>query len=383
MYTKLSFENYKIFKNKQELEIKPITIMFGKNNAGKSAVLKLPLILYGALDGQSEEVVPSDVKDETLYTDIRDLVYGRANRAVKLGAIDEENGYDLKFSFFVDNEKEVKSQIEEWDFQRTVYVTSYDGRDEKFTFKGAMPQHLSEAERQNVMQLCPEVDYIGSVRYGAARDMRQKALMEDSGYGGINGYSHLLKDSQTAAHSLLDKVSQWYSDTFMGWGIEVDGSANPIFHINVTNGQDQTNIVDAGFGISQSLPIVIRACRPCPIETMIILEEPEAHLHPAAQGNLGELIARSAKEDANKRYLIETHSFNFILRIRSLVAAGVLNKEDVALYYVDYNENEKCSRLQKIGVDDKGKVSNWPKGVFEETYDEIVRLLNSRIERGQ
>ena len=378
MYNKLTFEFYKIFKTKQVLEIKPITILFGKNNAGKSAVLKLPLILYGAIDGQSDEVVPADVKDETLYTDIRDLVYGRANRAVTLGAIDEGKGCDLNFSFYVDNEKDVKSQIEKWDFKRTMYMTSYDGRDERVTFKGVMPQNLTEKERYDLKQLFPEVDYIGSIRYGAARDMRQKALVEDSGYGGINGYSHLLKDSQTAAHSLLDKVSRWYSDTFMGWGIEVDGSANPIFHINVTNGQIQTNIADAGFGISQSLPIVIRACRSCPRETLIVLEEPEAHMHPAAQGNLGELIAKSAKEDANKRYLIETHSFNFILRIRALVAAGVLEKEDVAIYYVDYNDKDKCSRLQKVDIDENGRVSNWPEGVFEETYDEIVRILNAQ-----
>lgn len=379
MYTKITFENYKIFKNKQTLEIHPVTILFGKNNAGKSAILKLPLLLADGLRGKSSEVASSEFNGKDLYADIRDLIYGRATRAVKIGVDDSVNDSHLSFSFFVDNEQDIKSRIEHWSFTAKNVNLNIDNETGTVSFLGVIPQILSPDEKNELDKVGGFVDYIGNIRLNHdLRDMRIKTLAECSSLDGEKGYYHLLKDSQTSSRAMLRKVSNWYTKTFAGWGIDVDGVNNPVFHINVTNGYIQTNIEDAGFGIVQSLPIVIRACRPCIRETLIILEEPEAHLHPSAQGNLGELIAQSALEDKNKRYLIETHSFNFILRIRSLIASGKLKKEDVAMYFVDYNDKEKSSSLKRIQIDDEGKVSNWPKGLFEETYDEIMRIINAR-----
>ena len=379
MYTKITFENYKIFKNEQTLEIRPITILFGKNNAGKSAILKLPLILADSLRGKSAEIASSEFNGKDLYADIRDLVYGRATRAVRIGVEDNVSNTRLNFSFFVDSDSEIKSHVEHWSFATKNIKRNIDNEAGIVSFLGAIPHILSQEERLEVDKIGVFVDYIGNIRLNHdLRDMRIKTLAECSGLDGEKGYYHLLKDSQTSSRTMLKKVSDWYAKTFAGWGIEVDGTSAPVFHVNVTNGMVQTNIADAGFGIIQSLPIVVRACRPCLQETLIILEEPEAHLHPAAQGNLGELIAMSTKEDANKRYLIETHSFNFILRVRALVAAGKLSKEDVAIYFVDYNKDDKGSNLRRVGLDEKGKVSNWPEGVFEETYDEIVRILNAQ-----
>ena len=52
MINKISFKNYKLFKEKQTLELKPITILIGKNNSGKSAVLKLPVLITSGLEGE-------------------------------------------------------------------------------------------------------------------------------------------------------------------------------------------------------------------------------------------------------------------------------------------------------------------------------------------
>ena len=379
MYTKITFENYKIFKNEQSLEIRPLTILFGKNNAGKSDILKLPLILADSLRGKSVEIASPEFNGKDLYTDIRDLVYGRATRAVRIGVDDKENDSHLNFSFYVDSDSEVKSHVEHWSLNAKNINRKIDNETGSVSFLGAIPQILSSEERFEIDKMGVFVDYIGSIRLNHdLRDMRIKTIAECSGLDGEKGYYHLLKDSQTSSRTMLKKVSDWYAKTFAGWGIEVDGANNPVFHINVSNSLDQTNIEDAGFGIVQSLPVVIRACRPCARETLIVLEEPEAHLHPSAQGNLGELIAQSALEDKNKRYLIETHSINFILRIRSLIASGVLNMEDVAMYFVDYNDKAKSSSLKRIQINDEGKVSNWPKGLFEETYEEIMRIINAR-----
>ena len=82
---------------------------------------------------------------------------------------------------------------------------------------------------------------------------------------------------------------------------------------------------------------------------MISIEEPELHLHPAAHGNLAELFVESLT-DTNKNYFIETHSQNFILRLRALVAEGKINCEDLAIYYVDYDTILTMNKIDDILV---------------------------------
>ena len=133
--------------------------------------------------------------------------------------------------------------------------------------------------------------------------------------------------------------------------------------------------------MSQALPIVTRAFYPAERETLIVLEQPELHLHPAAHGELGELFVQSVIDDSNKKYLIETHSQNLILRIRSLVASGHIPSSHVVLYFVDFNHEESMSSLKKINLDEKGNVSFWPEDIFNESFVEARKL--SKAQRGQ
>jgi predicted ATPase len=118
---------------------------------------------------------------------------------------------------------------------------------------------------------------------------------------------------------------------------------------------------------------------PAEKETLIIIEEPESHLHPAAHGNLAERFVDSYKEDSNKRYLIETHSQNFVLRLRRLVAQGKLKPEELAIYYVDFKEEEYLSELKPIKVNLDGSVNWWPDGVFGETIIETRAIMSANV----
>src|SRR5690606_17595243 len=100
------------------------------------------------------------------------------------------------------------------------------------------------------------------------------------------------------------------------------------------------NISQTGMGISQVLPLIIRAYKPCKDETLIIIEEPESHLHPYAHAQVAQLFFESLELDKNKKYLIETHSQNFILRMRRLIAEGKLHPSEFALYYVEFDEDK-------------------------------------------
>jgi len=141
----------------------------------------------------------------------------------------------------------------------------------------------------------------------------------------------------------------------------------------------EINLSETGMGIGQSLPLIIRAIKPCEEETLIIIEEPESNLHPFAHAELAQLFADSLKKGSNKKYLFETHSLNFVLRMRRLVAEKKLNKDDLRIYYVDFDEDKNESSLKRIKVDDGGGVDWWPEGVFGETTKETRAIYNAQL----
>jgi len=138
------------------------------------------------------------------------------------------------------------------------------------------------------------------------------------------------------------------------------------------------NLRDAGVGLSQVLPVVVQheldraAGRTGGLD---IVEQPELHLHPGVHGDVADLYIEAALR-GSARFLIETHSENFLLRIRRRIAEGRnaegthLRPEDVAIYWVN-DDPQARPRVQRIGLDEHGGVDHWPTGVFTEDLDEV------------
>ena len=162
----------------------------------------------------------------------------------------------------------------------------------------------------------------------------------------------------------------------------VNNHRNPVYSIELSNDNlPNNNILDTGFGIQQSLPIVVAAFRKYNEPTLVIIEEPETHLNPSAHAQIGELLATAALDDRSKKFLVETHSLNLMIRLRTLIAKGVLKKEDVALYHVDYNEATCSSALKEVIIDEKGDVQGWPEDMFNETLNEALALREAQMNR--
>ena len=225
-------------------------------------------------------------------------------------------------------------------------------------------------------------DYIGPFRKTPERSYSRHTIygLDKFGIHGENAYSFLIQDSLTVEQNLINKVSGWYEENFEGWGVVVNSEKAPFYQVELSreNSGLSVNIKDVGQGMSQALPLVTRAMMPTDSETLIILEQPELHLHPAAHANLAELFVQSVKDDINKKYLIETHSQNFLLRLRRLVAEGGVKKEDLQLYFVDFDEDSGVSQLKAIEVDDNGEVSFWPDGIFNESYEEARAIIRAQ-----
>lgn len=136
----------------------------------------------------------------------------------------------------------------------------------------------------------------------------------------------------------------------------------------------RANLADTGFGASQVLPVVVSLYTSPPGSTLLY-EQPEIHLHPAAQAELGSVFARAYSP--KKIIVIETHSENLILRIQTEVAKGNLKPNDVTIYYIQ--PNSSGHRVIPIPLNEKGKfLAEWPKGFFEENYQESLKLSKAR-----
>lgn len=372
MIRSISFANYRIFANPQILELAPMTVVFGKNNTGKSAVLKLPLLVESALKCKTQEVFSRIFNGVTLCDELRDVVYNKGNRALTIG-VTSTQGDELSFSFFVDMlNKQKKTFLESWSLKdvngnNIAYHSNdehkmVDGNGDEIAFLGITPQSVTEnwvAEAIGHFQT--ENDYIGHVRQLPLRDYR---LSDDvhtlMGTEGENAYDFLISDVVSGNGKLLEKVSNWYKMVFDRWSVVVDQSRAPSYSVELQNKNVRNNILDTGAGIGQSLPEIVAIAKACEKPWRYILEEPETHLHPAAHAEMAEFMAREVSQDKNKQVLVETHSLNFILRLRTLVAINELDSKDLALYYVKYDEETGASSLKKVEVGEDGSVSDWP-----------------------
>ncbi|MCR5063370.1 MAG: AAA family ATPase, partial [Treponema sp.] len=144
MIDKIEFENYRVFSSNQNLEIKPITVVFGKNNSGKTALLKLPALIESSLKGNTDEVFSATTENKVnICTELRDVIYGKATRAVKFLISDSEKSYSLDYSFFVDTTKQVQTHIENCSLsQGNKTLFSYNNTSNENTdivFKGVIP----------------------------------------------------------------------------------------------------------------------------------------------------------------------------------------------------------------------------------------------------
>lgn len=367
MINKISFKNYKLFKEKQTLEIKPITILIGKNNSGKSAVLKLPVLISNCLEGQSInwKYKVGDDSDNSieLGTDFKDLVYNRNEKSF--------------IEFEVSNNKDsIKTAINKEDG-----ILEYKLNDDEINPSSNFKGFLLDGKKIDNLNL--NIDYLGAIRVEPESDyIFSNQQHTKIGIKGQNAYHILIQDYKNN-NKLINNVSDWYKENFENWQLNVlenKLTTETTYSIAIKNSRlDSINIKQTGQGIHQVLPLIVSSYMYESEPTLIIIEEPETHLHPAAHGNLAERFVDSIFEDSNKNYLIETHSQNFVLRMRRLVAEGKLEPEQLNIYYVDFDEIENESNILKIEVNKDGSVEKWPDGIFGETVIEARAIMNANV----
>lgn len=137
----------------------------------------------------------------------------------------------------------------------------------------------------------------------------------------------------------------------------------------------EINIADSGFGYSQIVPILVKVWE---VErntnnhysspySLIVIEQPELHLHPRMQAQFVDMIEKIMERTSNIRFLIETHSDVIINRIGSYVSLKKLNEKDVNIFVFEENENDqdKGTSIKKVTFNSDGELDDgWPIGFF-------------------
>lgn len=130
---------------------------------------------------------------------------------------------------------------------------------------------------------------------------------------------------------------------------------------------------NVGFGLSYVLPVLLALLDPN--ASLVIIENPEAHLHPRGQTKLGELAARAAW--AGTQLFVETHSDHFMDGVRIAVREKMLLPDHVSFHYFSRHDNRASVTTPEI--DANGRLSEWPEGFFDQHDENLSRLIAPRV----
>jgi predicted ATPase len=379
----LRIRNFKAFED-VSLEFRPLTLMAGLNGMGKSSVLQSLLLLRQSYEQRLLS------KGLALNGDL--VKIGTGKDALFERAESDNISFELGFK---------SEQIES-----LCWVYQYDSKSDVIEIKNAI--NISD----NLRDICLFNDYF---HYLQSERLGPRTVSEMSDYLvrqhfqiGISGeYTahfmaifakyriHSINDyqknytqdkipptSHPQAQSLLlkDQVEAWMGEISPGTQIKI--SSNPDIDLmslqysfvmgkEVSNPYRSTNV---GFGISYTLPIIVSVLASSP-GSLILIENPEAHLHPRGQSRIGELLALAASYGV--QIIIETHSDHVLNGIRVAVHGGKIKPDDVQLHYFQRTANTERASTEVISpkIDRNGRIDRWPDGFFDEWERNLDILL--------
>ena len=358
----------------QRIDMAPLTLVFGPNSAGKSSLLSvLPML--------AQTAARPDV-----LTMSGDLVEGGTFR---MAVHRHDIGTPVTLGFGWTSATGVPREAAisfTWDPRRRAAIRSHtrivDGADEG-TISGPRPwgEQPGVALHWRVTDefwgTLDRVHFVGPMRARAERTTMVGQGTEE--YVGPAG-----EEMAAILHGrpdLVDEVNAWCDRLDLGYHVRM---LDPISEeIVITAGEfavlaledlrhDPPVLVSSrgvGYGIGQLLPIMVQSL--LSRGDLILIEQPEVHLHPRLQAAVGDLFIDTVAS-GRAQLLVETHSEHLVLRLLRRVREGRLDPADLAILYVDLDD-EGSAFVRRLEVDRDGDlVDGWPGGFFDERLGEVL-----------
>jgi predicted ATPase len=381
MIRSINLINFKPFVN-QSLQFKPLTLLSGLNSTGKSSVLQSLLLLR---QSYKQGLLPKT----GLALNGELVQVGTAKDALYEGAQEDYISFDIvwrndiegNWRFNYDRELNVLNLTSE-PVAKEIYELSLFNKN----------FHYIQAERTGSRLFYPMSDFdvreeglIGSKGEYVAHFLlvnEDKAILNSKlSHPNANASKKDFSDDpETKALALRLQVQAWMGEISPGTRIKINSNSDMdlislqyLFEMGkeVSNPYRATNV---GFGISYTLPIIVAVLASEP-GTLILIENPEAHLHPKGQSKMGELLGLAAS--CGVQVVIETHSDHVLNGIRRTVHGGRLDPKDVQLHYFQRKEKEGQAFTEVVSprIDADGRIDKWPEGFFDQAEKDLLELL--------
>jgi len=390
-------ERYRAFKSCTEIELRPITLLFGHNSAGKSALLRLvPLLRDTIRDGRAPLFLGSEAVRGARFGEILCDFDPHPVLAVELATKHERARYEIRD--LSDQHRQILERVErvrgderwelEWTTNGDEYELSRDGGSS--TLRPLVDGLDVRSHDPQLEWLVParrdilESQWLDAVRARVRRRTpmgpRPRGPMASDGSDAplILGFAKLDHDPLCAT------VQEFYRD-YLGHRLLVEPIGDD-FRLLVSPLEQpavQISLVDTGEGLSQVLPVAVALAQASlgNGSSLLALEQPELHLHPRLHEKLAAWMCRCVKQDSETRLLVETHSENVLLALMVALLDGTLSAEDVAIYWVHQLEDGQ-SVADEVTLDEYARPQGpWPPDVFQEDADLAARLNALRMEK--
>ncbi|WP_026491186.1 AAA family ATPase [Butyrivibrio sp. XPD2002] len=358
MLTNISFKNFKCYKN-SDINLSNLTVLTGLNGMGKSTVIQ------GIL-GLRQSYIASKMREGLLldgkYIELgngKDVLYEKADElrpTIGISLTSDVGKYDYSFEYEADSK--ILNNVNSEQAENICDILS----SEQFIYLAAN-------------RIIPQIRYgLGNNKDVDKRDF-DKSGEYTLQYVDAHGSDQI---DQSVDTNLNMEINKWMQEITPGVQPVITVNQDMIYsdlRFAFREGNLKTSAyraINVGFGLTYVLPVIVTLLTSKPGD-YILIENPEAHIHPRGQRKLGELLAIAAAKGA--QIILETHSDHIMNGIRIAVRNEMLSKDSVcfAYFYKDVETFEHLCIYPKLAS--SGKFDYWPDGFFDEWDQSLMELF--------
>jgi predicted ATPase len=366
MLDRLDIRTFKCFRS-LSLGLSQLTLLSGANGSGKSTALQgLVLLQQTMLDHEwsSRLILNGTALKLGTVTDVVDETHGRRDFEIGLSGF----GAECHWRF----EEEDRSALSMAVAKVVVNGTS-----------NALPAQLQfllptdvDSSAKQLAETVRGLTYLMAERMGPRdtyplEDMQVSRMVGPTGENTVSllyqaGHEPVLEALRLDGipPTRLHHVTAWMRQFFPGSSLAVQllPQTNALtLGLRTSDESEFHRPIHVGFGFTQVLPIIVAAMFASEGDVLVI-ENPEVHLHPRGQALMGEFLAKVAA--AGVQVIIETHSDHVLNGVRRSVKAG-LPPQDVTLYFFRMRDGE-AAQIETPQLDASGNIDYWPEGFFDQ-----------------
>lgn len=370
MLTGLSVQHFKCFSNLR-LQLAPLTLLAGFNGGGKSTSVQPLLLISQAMRRNSDPVgLPLN------------------GSLVKLGTVGDVAVPNGSPTF----EIRVGEHAITWKFaaragERSLYVT--EARAPGATWNDAIWSRLvSTPHPHQVRDALSTLSYLTAVRTGTPDVYPfpeiDEGIFGDVGSGGqfaAYWYDRMVDEEVPSRRAHSNEVATTFRkqlDTYLSLlfpNAQANVTAIPqasslALRFRIGESSEWRRPANIGFGFTYAFPILV-ALLTVPEGHTIIIDSPEAHLHPSAQSEMGRILARMAS--AGVQVIAESHSDHLLNGIRLAVKERLIRHDEVAIHFFGGPKPDAHGVISPA-IDPAGSISDWPSGFFDQTERDLAHL---------